>query len=88
MSNETINMRVDSARKQRLQAAADLSYQSLSAFVLAAADARADEILNWYQYTEMSAEFFDKFFGGPVPEPTPALREAVAAYKKYVRSED
>jgi uncharacterized protein (DUF1778 family) len=85
MASETINMRTDAARKQRLQTAADLSHESLTAFVLAAADDRAERVLARQRTTALPAGFFDDFFDSLAAEPTPALQEAAARRKRTVR---
>lgn len=85
---ETINMRTDSDRKRRLQLAADLSHESLTAFVLAAADEKAEQIITESRSTPLPAAFFDDFFAALAPEPTPALRTAVARHRRLVRRAD
>jgi uncharacterized protein (DUF1778 family) len=71
-SVETINMRTDADRKRRLQAAADLTHESLTAFVLSAADERAERVIADGRATSLPADFFDSL----APEPTPALMDA------------
>jgi len=78
MAAETINMRTDAKRKRRLQVAADLSHESLTAFVLSAADERAERVIADARTTPLPAEFFDDFFDTLAPEPTAALRAAAA----------
>ena len=78
MTAETINMRTDADRKRRLQAAADLSHESLTAFVLSAADERAERVIADARTTPLPADFFDDFFDTLAPEPTPALVDAAA----------
>ncbi len=85
MTAETINMRTDSERKRRLQVAADLSNESLTAFVLAAADERAARVISDSRTTPLPAEFFDEFFSALAPEPTPALLAAAARFRGTVR---
>jgi uncharacterized protein (DUF1778 family) len=85
MSVETINMRTDAERKRRLQIAADLSHESLTAFVLSAADARAERVIADSRTTPLPADFFDEFFESLAPEPTPALIDAVARLRRTVR---
>lgn len=85
MSVETINMRADAERKRRLQIAADLCHESLTAFVLAAADERAERVIADARTTALPADFFDEFFGSLAPEPTPALRDATARLRRTVR---
>lgn len=76
MSAETINMRTDSERKRRLQLAADLTHESLTGFVLSAADERADRVIAAAHTTALPAAFFDEFFESLASEPTSALVDA------------
>ncbi len=87
MTTETINMRTDAARKQRLQQAAELTNESLTSFVLTAAERRAEEVLTAARTTELPAEFFDAFFEALAPEPTAALTDAVRRLRTAVRRE-
>ncbi len=82
--DSTINMRVAAHRKERLERAADLAHQSLSAFVLAAADERANELLARETTTVLDADFFDAFFDGLAPEPVEALRNAASRLSHVV----
>lgn len=82
---ETINMRTDAERKRRLQVAADLSHQSLTAFVLTAADQRAEQVIADNRETSLPADFFDDFFDTLAPEPTPALVDAASRLGRSVR---
>jgi uncharacterized protein (DUF1778 family) len=82
---ETINMRTDPERKRRLQAAADLSHESLTAFVLSAADERAARVIADARTTALPADFFDHFFDSLAPEPTPDLVDAAARSRQTVR---
>jgi uncharacterized protein (DUF1778 family) len=88
MSNETLNMRTDPERKRRLQMAADLRHQSLTAFVLEAADERAAQIIADNRTTPLPAAFFDAFFDSLAPEPTTALVAAGARLRRTVRRVD
>jgi len=85
MSAETINMRTDSERKRRLQTAADLSHESLSALVRSAADERADRVIADSRATELPADFFDDFFESLAPDPNAALVDAAARLRRTVR---
>lgn len=85
MAAETINMRTDTARKLKLQAAADLSDRTLTAFILSAADAAADEILADHQGTQMTAQFFDDFFDAVAAAPSPALTDAAQRLPRVIR---
>jgi len=88
MTTETINMRADSERKQRLQLAADLSHVSLTAFVLSAADERAIEIIAAARSTELPGEFFDGFFEAIASQPRRSLTDAVTTMRRRVRRDD
>ena len=85
MSVETINMRTDAERKRRLQMAADLAHESLTSFVLSAADDRAERVIADSRTTTLPADFFDDFFDSLAPEPTPALIDAAARLRHMVR---
>ena len=85
MSVETINIRTDAERKRRLQIAAYLSHESLTAFVLSAADERAERVIRDSRTTPLPADFFDEFFDSLAPEPTPALIDAAARLRRTVR---
>lgn len=85
VAHETINMRTDAERKKRLQLAADLARESLTSFVLSAADERATRVLEQERTTALPAEFFDDFFNSLAPEPTAALTDAVARHRRLVR---
>jgi uncharacterized protein (DUF1778 family) len=80
----TINMRTDPRRKQRLQLAADLAHESLTSFVLTAADDRAERVLSEARTTPLPGGFFDEFFDSLAPEPTPALVSAVRRQHRLV----
>lgn len=85
MGQDTINMRTDSERKRRLQMAADLSHMSLSAFVLSAADDRAQQVIDQQRATSLPADFYDDFFDSIAALPTAALTEAVSRLPSTVR---
>lgn len=85
MAPQNITLRTDPALKQRLQVAAGLSNESLTAFVLAAADERADRVIGRQHTTELPGDSFDDFFDSPASEPTPALRGAASRLRGTVR---
>lgn len=85
---ETINMRTDAERKRRLQLAADLAHESLTSFVLSAADEKAERIISRSRSTALPADFFDAFFDSLAPEPTPALVKAADRHRRTVRRGD
>lgn len=78
-------MRTDAHRKRRLQLAADLTHESLTAFVLSAADERAERVIADNRSTVLPAEFFDAFFDSLAPEPTPVLVTAAVRHRRTVR---
>lgn len=81
---DRINVRVDPERKRRLQFAADLSYQSLPAFVLSAADEKAARLVAEQRTTMLPAEFFDEFFDSVAAEPTETTIDATRRLLEYV----
>jgi uncharacterized protein (DUF1778 family) len=84
-SAATINMRTDPDRKRRLQIAADLSHESLSAFVLSAADERAERVIADSHTTTLPEDFFDSFFDSLAPEPSATLVESAHKLERIVR---
>lgn len=85
VAHETINMRTDAERKRHLQLAADLARESLTSFVLSAADERATRIIEQNRTTALPAQFFDDFFDSLAPQPTAALTDAVTRHRRVVR---
>lgn len=49
--------------------AVDLSHVSLTAFVLSAADEKAEQIISESRSTPLPATFLDEFFNALAPEP-------------------
>lgn len=88
VGQETINMRTDSERKRRLQTAADLSHMSLSAFVLSAADERAQQVIDQQSATALPAHFYDDFFDSLAAPPASTLVDAAARLPGTVRRGD
>jgi len=71
-----INMRVSDRQVRVLRAAADLTGETLTGFVLAAATERADEVIERAERIDVSSEAFERFVAaldGPVEE-MPTLR--------------
>ena len=85
VGQETINMRTDSERKRRLQTAADLSHMSLSAFVLSAADERAQHVIDQQSATALPAHFHDEFFDSLAAPPASTLVDAAGRLPGTVR---
>ncbi len=76
-----INMRVSERQERVLRAAADLSGETLTGFVLSVATERAEEVLERAQRIEISGEAFKRFIAaldGPV-EDMPTLRRYAQA---------
>ncbi len=66
-----LNMRVSERQERVLRAAADLSGETLTGFVLGAATERAEEILDRAQRIELGREAFTRFveaIDGPAEE--------------------
>ena len=88
VGQETINMRTDSERKRRLQTAADLSHMSLSAFVLSAADERAQQVIDQQSATALPAHFYDGFFDSLAAPPATSLIDAAGRLPGIVQRGD
>ncbi len=71
-----INMRVSERQERILRAAADVSGETLTGFVLSAATERAEEVLERSNRIDISAEAFDRFVAAleSPPEEMPTLR--------------
>ncbi|HKE97914.1 MAG TPA: DUF1778 domain-containing protein [Actinomycetes bacterium] len=72
-------------RKRRFQLAADLLHESLTAFVLSAADERAARVLAEHQVTVLPAAFFDEFFDAVAAVPNEALVELGRGSRPFTR---
>lgn len=57
-----IELRADPEREQRIRYAAELEHQSVSAFVLAAAAERAEQVIASATATMVPSEFFDQLW--------------------------
>lgn len=88
MTAETINMRTDTERKEKLQQAAHLANRNLTAFILDAAEAQADEVIRSHRETSVPADFFDTFFEAIGGKPTSALEAAAARMHDVVTRGD
>jgi len=71
-----INMRVSERQERVLRAAAELSGETLTGFVLSVATERAEEVLERAQRIEVSAEAFERFVAAldAPPDEMPTLR--------------
>jgi uncharacterized protein (DUF1778 family) len=75
-----INMRVNERQERVLRAAADLTGETLSGFMLAAATERAEEVLARAQRIEVSAETFRRFVAA-----LEAPAEDMTTLRRYAR---
>lgn len=85
---ERINLRLDEAAKQRLERAAAVEGQTVSAFILKSALERAEQALERHDALVLSrrdAEAFLEALAVP-PAHTPALEAAVQDYRRRVES--
>ena len=73
-STERLHFRVRSDTQARLRSAADMEHESLTEFVLSAAEERAEAVLS--RRTTVPAEFFDAMFEAlsKPPRPNEAMR--------------
>ena len=81
-----LNFRVRPDTEQRLRAAAAACDESLTDFVIAAAEERADEVLA--THTLVPADYFDQLLAAldePV-EPNEALRQAARRPRRFTQS--
>lgn len=85
---QRLEARLGAKQKALLQHAADLKGRTLSDFVLSAAYESAARVIKEHEEIALSLrdrEIFVKALLNP-PEPTQALKEAVAHYKEEVKS--
>ena len=75
-----LNMRVSERQERVLRAAAELSGETLTGFVLASATERAEEILERGQRIDVSAEEFKRFV-----DALEAPAEEMPALRRYAR---
>jgi uncharacterized protein (DUF1778 family) len=75
-----INMRVSERQERVLRAAANLSGETLTGFVLAVATERAEEVLERGQRIELNAEAFERFV--TALDAAPAKMPAVSRYAR------
>jgi uncharacterized protein (DUF1778 family) len=80
-----LNFRVRPETEQRLRSAAAASNQSLTDFVISAAEERADEVLA--SHTLVPAEYFDALLEAldQPPQPNEALSKAVGQRRRFKR---
>jgi uncharacterized protein (DUF1778 family) len=75
-----LELRVDPERERRIRFAAELSHQSVSAFVLDAASEKAERVIAASTATSVPSEFFDQLWEalGAPPQPNEPLRRRAA----------
>jgi uncharacterized protein (DUF1778 family) len=82
MANRTsrLELRADPEREQRIRFAAELSHQSVSAFVLDAAGEKAERVIAASTATSVPSEFFDQLWQAldAPPQPNEPLRRRAA----------
>ena len=82
-----IELRTEQARESRLRYAADLSHMSLSAFILDAASARAEDVIAQASTTPLPAQFFDRLWSSldAAPRPNAALARRARARRRVTQ---
>jgi uncharacterized protein (DUF1778 family) len=88
MAETTITMRTDAARKRRLRQAAGIADQNLTSFILSAAEAEADRLIDAARFTDIDSTFFDQFDAHLAGAPIPALQEAAQRMASLVTQSD
>lgn len=78
-----IELRAEPEREERIRVAAELAQQSMSSFVLDAADRRAEEIIAATTTTVVPDDFFESLNAALALPPTP--NEALAAVARRGR---
>lgn len=80
-----LNFRIPSDAEQRLRTAAEATHQTLTDFVLGAAEARAEEVLR--SRTIVPADYFDRLVAAlnQPPTPIPELVEAARQPRRFTQ---
>jgi uncharacterized protein (DUF1778 family) len=83
-----IELRAEPVIEERIRAAAGLTRQSVTSFVLGAATERADRVIAEAATTVAPANFFDALYESLAepPEPNPALTQTARRRRKVVRA--
>ena len=78
-----VGLRTNPATERKLKAAADLCGETLTEFVLEAAEERANEVLA--SSTEVPSDYFDRMLAAleNPDQPMDALRRAAAAPRRF-----
>ncbi len=79
-----IELRADPERERRIRYAAELEHQSVSAFVLAAAAERAEQVISSSATTVVPSDFFDQLWEAldTLGRPNPALKRRAQAERQ------
>jgi uncharacterized protein (DUF1778 family) len=79
-----LELRTESSREGRIRFAAELSHQSLSAFILDAASRRAEDVIASMSTTAVPPDFFDKLWASldSPPHPNPPLARRARAKRR------
>jgi uncharacterized protein (DUF1778 family) len=82
-STERLHFRVQADVEQRLRYAAEVEKETLTDFVLAAAEARADDVLA--RASIVPSEYFDKLFDAlsEPAKPNEAMRKVARASRSF-----
>ncbi len=82
-----IELRTEQSRERRIRFAAELSHQSLSAFILDAASSRAEDVIASASVTSVPSDFFDKLWSSLElpPRPNPALARRARAKRRVAQ---
>ena len=78
---DRIEARVDPERAEQIRRAAELANQSVSAFVIDAAEQRAEQIILAHRETVVPAEFFDELLAA-LDRPAAAVPDLAKAAKR------
>jgi len=87
VADETINMRTKREQKERLRRAAELERVPLTAFVLSAADEKADWVFHKHNSLSVPADFYDEFFDSlsTPAKPSRALLDLAQQPRRFKR---
>jgi uncharacterized protein (DUF1778 family) len=82
-----IELRTERSRESRIRFAAELSHQSLSAFILDAASSRAEDVIASASVTAVPSHFFDKLWSSldSPPRPNSALARRARAKRRVAQ---
>ena len=82
-----LELRLDERSKEHIVRAAELSNESVSSFVLSAAETAADKVLARASHTVMPADQFDELLAAlDAPDEAPVLTQLGQRRRKYHRA--